>query len=70
MTIVKLKSWFFNFYSSCLGYAAPNDKPTTEKSDVSKIESLSPTTPITLENNQRKDNDCQDKTTDSEINLL
>ncbi|CAI6361231.1 unnamed protein product [Macrosiphum euphorbiae] len=41
-----------------------NDKPTIEKCDVSKIESLSPTTPITLENNQSKVNDHQDKTTD------
>ncbi|XP_016656932.1 probable WRKY transcription factor protein 1 isoform X21 [Acyrthosiphon pisum] len=44
---------------------APNDKPTIEKCDVSKIESLSPTTPIPLENNQRKVNDHQDKTTDN-----
>lgn len=56
-------------YSLCLGNAS-NDKSIIENCDFSKVENLSPTTPITLENNQRKVNDYQDKTTDSKIHLL
>ncbi|KAL4090635.1 hypothetical protein QTP88_025431 [Uroleucon formosanum] len=44
---------------------ASNDKSIIENCDFSKVENLSPTTPITLENNQRKVNDYQDKTTDN-----